>query len=374
LTYKAIEQFKKFNESEQHRYAAKFHSWYNGPNKSYINDEENFDVSDKGGMDDLVDFLKGGDPFYFSDPPQDIQQEIMQQFDTFLFEEVPQLQALKKGYEKPISILSAEQVIQILRALLNYKRFLMTLDEKILPEVEKIVKIDFDDEIVGFSNLSRAIAGCNRSITSAVDEIKLYFKATVEASKSETEGANEEELRGTKRRVVSHFEQYVREFQQIGKHIEFINRYLAEFKERLPKKVAKMVKGKTFRKNNMDSFIDAANEVRKSLADWAQYVPVYGSIEMYDSNQPYNSANNLLAYGGVAIDVAMLAAAIKVASVTAVTPLQKAFHIAVYYVVADTVVGGLISKGLEYTINTIGDLRWPEASQLDRLEQKGFDR
>jgi hypothetical protein len=370
--YDAIEEFKKFSTPEQRKSAAKFHSWYNGPNKSYINDEDNFEITDLDGLDDFVEFLQGDDPFYMSDPPEDIQQEVMQQFNDYLFEEYPQLQALKKGYDKPVAILSAEDVVKVLRSISHYRSFLITLKEEILPEIEKIVKIDFDDEIVGFSSLNRAIKEAEAALDSAATEIKLYFGATMDIKySSEQEGASVKQLSGMKRAVLSHFEQYGREMYQIQQHNLFINKYLSDFKQRLPKKVSKMISDGSFQKNNMKSFADAVMSTRDSLIE---YLPIYGSIRMYDFGQPIGSVNNAAALGGVAVDVAMLVAAIKTASAVAATPLHKFGMAILVYAVSETFLGAAVSNGLNWWIKEWGDMYWPEHSRLDSLEKRGFGK
>ena len=149
--FRAIEQFEKFSPSEKQRAAIKFFGSYDGPNRAFVDDKDNFEFEDntlsEDGLEDWIDFLEGDDPFYFSDPPQSVQQEVMKKFDDFLYNEFKEFGALKKGYEKPIALLTGRQVIKVRRSLRKYRDMAEGILNEVVPAIEKMVK----EELVSYT-------------------------------------------------------------------------------------------------------------------------------------------------------------------------------------------------------------------------------
>ena len=365
--FTAIEQFKKFSPEEKKKTAVKFFGFYDGSNRAYINDADNFEAEEGAltddGLEDWTEFLQGEDPFYFSDPPQSIQQEVMRKFDNFLYKEFRELQSLKHGYEKPIALLSADEVIKVIRGLRGYQDAVRGISEEVLPAVEEITKEELEDDPLKFGILTRALTSVDANIDNAIHEITLYFSAAKEAEKRRDEG--------TKRRVIAHFEQYQREIIQISKRTMVVNKQLKHFRERLPKKIKEMFKDGTFDEENMNAFVRVHNYLREEVPD---YMPFVGSIRMYDSSQPMDSQQNLVALGSLGVDSALLGIAIKAAMGL---PGGRALNIAFAagaFIAAETALGAVLSPLILKGSEGIAYWLWPELHKADKIDRQGFEK
>jgi len=365
--FKAIEYFKKFPSDQKRKAASIFFNSYDGSNKAYINDEDNFEIGKFGltddGLEDWIEFLQGEDPFYFSDPPKSVQHEVMRKFDDYLYKEFRELQAIKKGFEKPIALLTADEVVKVMRSLRKYQDATRGISEEILPAIEEIVKEELGDSPLQIGTLSRALNGVEKNINNAIDELRFYFVAAKEAEKSFGEN------KSAQRMTIAHFEQYQRQLVQLAKKSMVVNKQLNNFKSRLPAKIKEMIREDNFSEAKMDAFVRAYDYLKEEIPN---YVPIYGSIRMYDKDQPWDSEQNAAAIASLGLDSALLAAAIKTAMMIPGGTAFKVAAAAAQYIITDTAIGAMVGPQIMKGIDKLAHVVWPELDRLEQVEREGF--
>ena len=310
--YDAIEEFKKFSTPEQKQLATKFLSHYNGPNKKFIEEEfdwEDFEKGDLGddGLEELIEFLQGEDPFYMSDPPEDLWQEIMNSFNEFLFKSLPELQALKKGYDEPVRLdMSLEQILEVATGLTRYKHKVTELKRKLLPEIEKIVKNELGNTPLEYNELSQTLTRLHESIGSAIKELTWFWKAKNEKITGDSRESMQK-IKGRQRQIIAHMEQYSKDVMQMTKEqINFL-KYLDVFKTRLPKHLKRAMVDKSLSQENADGLKGLENFVLDDLSDIVEHnIPFIGAYKTYEAG---DEGMGVIILG---IDVFFLAMAIKV--------------------------------------------------------------
>jgi hypothetical protein len=379
--YDAIEEFKKFPTPEQKQLASKFLSYYNGPNGKFIEEEFDWDDFEKGdlgddGLEELIEFLQGEDPFpfYKSDPPEDIWQEIMNSFNEFLFKSLPELQALKKGYDEPVRLdLSLEQILETVRSLTQYKHRVAEIKRKILPEIEKIVKNELGKTPVEYNELSQTLTSLHGTIKSAVNELTWFWKA----KNAKIMGDSRESFqkaKGRQRQITAHMKQYSREVVQMTKEqINFL-KYIDVFKTRLPAHIKRTMAEGSLSQENVNGLKKLESYVMDDLSDIVGHnIPFLGVYKTYKAGD-----KKMAAAIGI-IDIFFVFSAVAAAGASVATgPIAAALAIAGLFVgdvllgttlmIAVEEAGGLWDNAVDFWVPQTSDAH----KRLDYIEQRGI--
>lgn len=377
--YDAIEEFKKFHTPEQKQLATKFLSHYNGPNRKFIEEEFDWDDFEKGdlgddGLEELIEFLQGEDPFYMSDPPEDIWQEIMNSFNEFLFEQLPELQALKKGYDEPVRLdMSLKQILEAATGLTRYKHKVAELKRRLLPEIEKIVKNELGNTPVTYNYLSQTLTRLHESIEAAVRELTWFWKAKNEKVTGDSRESMQK-AQGVQRQVIAHMKQYSREVAQMTKEqINFL-KYLDVFKTRLPKHLKQALVNKSLSQENVNGLEGLEKFVMYDLSDIVGHnIPFLGVYKTYEAGDEKMAAVIL------GIDVYYLYWAVKLAAVALATgPIAAALVVARMFA-ADVLLGTALMTAMEVikrqwddVVDSVAPQLSNKHKHLDYIEQRGF--
>ena len=376
--YDAIEEFKKFPTPEQKQLATKFLNYYAGPNQKFIEREfdwEDFKQGNLGddGLEELVDFLQGEDPFYMSDPPQNIWHEIMNSFNEFLFEELPELQALKKGYEEPIRLdMSEQEILEVAMSLTRYKHKVSLLEKKLLPELHKIVQNDSGDTPLAYNELSRIFNNLISSIEGAVVELKWFWKTQNEKITGDSR-ASMRDIQGRQKRIIAHMKQYSKNVVQMTKEQTNFLKQMNVFKTRLPEHLKRELLDKSLSQENINGLKKLETFVMDDLSDIVGHnIPFLGAYKTYKTGDEGMSAVIL------GIDVYFLSQAIILGSAAMASgPIAVAMAIGAMFV-ADVMVGTAlmgVMQGVASKWDDAIEFYAPQLSnkhkRLDYLEQRG---
>jgi len=376
--YDAIEEFKKFSTPEQKQLATKFLSYYDGPNRKFIEEEfdwEDFEKGDLGdGLEELIEFLQGDNPFYMSDPPEDLWQEIMNSFNEFLFESLPELQALKKGYDEPVRLdMSLEQIIDTAKGLTRYKHKVDELKGQLLPEIEKIVKNELGNTPLEYNELSQTLTRLHESIESAVDELLWFWKAKNEKITGDSRESMQK-IKGRQRQIIAHMKQYSKDVMQMTKEqINFL-KHLDVFKTRLPNHLKRAMVDKSLSQENADGLKGLENFVLDDLSDIVEHnIPFLGAHKTYEAGE---EGMGVIILG---IDVFFLFMAVGAASTAmAAGPIAAAMAVAQMFVldvgIGSALMGAMawISSEWDEAVDAYAPQLSNKHKRLDYIEQRGF--